>query len=72
MRDGRNNTPYSNISFTSVEQVKVQTGGFTADVGEVRSGVVQVVTKEGKPDKYTFSFYSQLRNPAGINILAHL
>ena len=63
MRDGRNNTPYSNISFTSVEQVKVQTGGFSADVGEARSGVVQVVTKEGSPDKYTFSFYSQLRNP---------
>jgi len=64
MRDGRDNTPYSNISFTSVDQVKVQTGGFTADVGEVRSGVVQIVTKEGSPDNYSFSFYSQLRNPA--------
>lgn len=64
MRDGRDNSPYSNISFTSVEQVKVQTGGFTADVGEARSGVVQVVTKEGSPDKYSFSFYSQMR-PAG-------
>lgn len=64
MRDGRDNTPYSNISFTSVDQVKVQTGGFTADVGDVRSGVVQVVTKEGRTDKYTFSFYSQARPPA--------
>jgi len=64
MRDGRDNTPYSNISFTSVDQVKVQTGGFTADVGEVRSGVVQIVTKEGSPNKYSFSFFSQLR-PAG-------
>ncbi|MCW8849314.1 MAG: TonB-dependent receptor, partial [Melioribacteraceae bacterium] len=63
MRDGRDNTPYSNISFTSVEQVKVQTGGFTADVGEARSGIVQVVTKEGSPDQYSFSFYSQLRPP---------
>jgi outer membrane receptor protein involved in Fe transport len=60
MRDGRDNTPYSNISFTSVEQIKVQTGGFTADVGEARSGVIEVVTKEGNPDKYNFSFYSQL------------
>ncbi|MCB9219847.1 MAG: carboxypeptidase-like regulatory domain-containing protein [Ignavibacteriales bacterium] len=59
MRDGRDNTPYSNVSFTSVEQVKVQTGGFTADVGDVRSGLIQVVTKEGQTDKYTFSFYSQ-------------
>ena len=64
MRDGRDNTPYSNISFTSVEQIKLQTGGFTADVGEVRSGLVEVVTKEGSTDKYSFSFYSQLR-PAG-------
>jgi outer membrane receptor protein involved in Fe transport len=63
MRDGRDNTPYSNISFTSVEQVKLQTGGFTADVGEVRSGVVQIVTKEGSPDRYSFSIYSQFRNP---------
>ncbi|PID59440.1 MAG: hypothetical protein CR986_06095 [Ignavibacteriae bacterium] len=63
MKDSRNNTPYSNVSFTSVEQVKVQTGGFTADVGDVRSGVVQIVTKEGDVNNYSFSFYSQLRNP---------
>jgi len=62
MRDGRDNSPYSNISYTSVDQIKVQTGGFTADVGEVRSGIVQVVTKEGSPDNYSFSFYSQMRS----------
>jgi outer membrane receptor protein involved in Fe transport len=61
MRDGRDNTPYSNVSFTSVQQIKLQTGGFTADVGEVRSGLVEVVTKEGSTDNYSFSFYSQLR-----------
>ena len=64
MRDGRDNTPYSNISFTSVQQIKLQTGGFTADVGEVRSGLVEVVTKEGSPDNYSFSIYSQIRPPS--------
>jgi outer membrane receptor protein involved in Fe transport len=64
MRDGRDNTPYSNVSFTSVQQIKLQTGGFSADVGEVRSGLVEVVTKEGSPENYSFSFYSQMR-PAG-------
>lgn len=53
MRLGRSNAPYTNISYTSVKEVKVQTGGFNAEYGNVRSGLVNVVTKEGSADQYS-------------------
>jgi outer membrane receptor protein involved in Fe transport len=59
MRDGRDNTSYNNLSMTSIQQIRVQTGGFTADVGDVRSGLIEVVTKEGDKNKYTVSFQGQ-------------
>ena len=49
----RDNTPYTNISYAGVEQIQVQSGGFTAKYGDMRSGVVNVVTKEGPRDRYT-------------------
>ena len=52
LRDERNNSPYTNISLASVQAVQVQTGGFNAEYGNVRSGVVNVVTKEGSADRY--------------------
>ena len=61
LRDGRNNTPYSNISLTSVEHLRIETGGFTAETGEARSGIVKVVTKEGSKEKYTFGLLGQYR-----------
>ena len=64
MRDGRDNTAYSNISFSSVQQIKLQTGGFTADVGDARSGVIEVVTKEGGLNNYSFTVFSQIRPAA--------
>lgn len=56
LRDERNNTPYTGISFTSIEEVQIQTGGFNAEYGNIRSGLVNVVTREGGKDKYTVSF----------------
>jgi outer membrane receptor protein involved in Fe transport len=64
MRDGRDNSSYNNLSMTSVQQIRVQSGGFTADVGDVRSGLIEVVTKEGDKHKYTVSFQGQYRAPA--------
>ena len=51
MRDGRNNEPYSTVSYTSIKEMSVQSGGFNAEYGNVRSGLVNIVTKEG--DKAT-------------------
>ena len=60
MRDGRDNSSYNNLSMTSVQQIRVQSGGFTADVGDVRSGLIEVVTKEGDKHKYSVSFQGQI------------
>ena len=53
MRQGRSNTPFTGISYTSVKEIQVQTGGFNAEYGNVRSGLVNIVTKEGPRDHYT-------------------
>ncbi len=54
MRDPRTNAPFTGISYTAVEEVQVQTGGFNAEYGNLRSGLVNVSTKEGPRDRYTF------------------
>jgi hypothetical protein len=64
LRDARDNTPYTGISLTSVGDLQIQTGGFNAEYGDIRSGLINVVTKEGKRDKYNFSFIGRYR-PAG-------
>jgi outer membrane receptor protein involved in Fe transport len=51
----RDNTPYTNISYAGVDQIQIQSGGFTAKYGDMRSGVVNVVTKEGFTDRYTLN-----------------
>ena len=53
MRSGRTNAPFTGISYTSIAEVQVQTGGFNAEYGNVRSGLINVVTKEGPRDHYT-------------------
>jgi len=64
MRDERDNTPFTGISFTSVEEIQIQTGGFNAEYGNIRSGLVNVVTKEGKNDRYSVNVFTRMR-PAG-------
>ena len=53
MRTGRHNDPLTSISYTSLEEVQVQTGGFSAQYGNVRSGIVNVATKEPSRTDYT-------------------
>jgi outer membrane receptor protein involved in Fe transport len=50
--DERSNIPYSVVSMNSVEEVQVQTGRFSAEYGQVRSGLVNVITKEGNRYRY--------------------
>jgi len=52
MRDERTNQPLTNISFTSISNIQVQTGGFNAEYGNIRSGLINVTTKEGSKEKY--------------------
>ncbi len=64
LRDERDNAPYTSISLSSVEEVQVQTGGFNAEYGNVRSGVVNVVTKEGDRSRYTGNAIIRYSTPA--------
>ncbi len=64
LRDERDNTPYTGISFTSVKEIQVQTGGFNAEFGNIRSGLVNVVTKEGDKQKYSLSFIGRYKGAA--------
>jgi outer membrane receptor protein involved in Fe transport len=53
LRDERNNRPYTSIPLSSIQDIQVQTGGFNAEYGNIRSGLVNVVTKEGSAQKYS-------------------
>ncbi|MGA9119675.1 MAG: TonB-dependent receptor, partial [Bacteroidota bacterium] len=56
LRDERTNNPYTSLALSAVQDIQVQTGGFNAEYGNIRSGIVNVVTKEGSPSSYSFSF----------------
>lgn len=53
MRTGRDNSPFTNISYTAIEEMQIQTGGFNAEYGNVRSGVINVVSKKPRSDRYS-------------------
>ncbi|MBN2411915.1 TonB-dependent receptor [candidate division KSB1 bacterium] len=41
------------ISMTSIKEVTISSGGFTAEHGDIRSGLVNVITKEGSRNNYS-------------------
>ncbi len=64
LRDSRDNSPFTIISLTAIQEVQVQTGGFNAEYGNVQSGIVNVVTKEGSPDRYSVDARVRYSPPA--------
>ena len=60
--DNRHQRAYTSFSKTAVKQVQVLTGGFNAEYGNIRAGVVNFVTKE--PSRF-FSSAEGTYNPAG-------
>lgn len=50
--DNRVNEPIMTPNLSSVKEVQLLKGGFTAEYGNVRSGVVNIITKEGSSDAY--------------------
>ncbi|MCB9248626.1 MAG: TonB-dependent receptor plug domain-containing protein [Ignavibacteriales bacterium] len=52
LRDPRNNKPISSIALTSIQEVSIEKGGFNAEYGQVRSGIVNIVSKEGSMSNY--------------------
>ncbi len=64
LRNDRDNTPYTGVSMLAIQELQIQTGGFSAEYGNIRSGVVNAVTKDGSIDRYTFAFSSRYSPPA--------
>ncbi|HNW58081.1 MAG TPA: TonB-dependent receptor [bacterium] len=56
LRDERDNTPIAKVPLSAVKQVSVQAGGFGAEYNNVRSGLVNVVTREGDPSRLSGTF----------------
>jgi hypothetical protein len=64
IRDTRSENAYLNINTSTVEEIQVKTGGFEAKYGGIQSGLVNVITKEGSRERFSFNLdISQV--PAG-------
>lgn len=57
MNDERSSEPTTGIPLSAIQEISVQTGGFNAEYQNVRSGIVNVVTKEGNPKSYSGTIY---------------
>ena len=64
MRDPRNNQPITGIALSAVQEVSIERGGFNAEYGQVRSGIVNIVTKEGSKSNYHGSATVKYSPPA--------
>jgi outer membrane receptor protein involved in Fe transport len=64
LRDPRNNEPITKVPLSSVKEISVERGGFQAEYGQVRSGIVNVVTREGDRQSYSGNIQVRYSPPA--------
>lgn len=64
LRDPRNNQPLTGIALSAVKEVSIERGGFNAEYGQVRSGIVNIVAKEGGIKGYSGSITLKYSPPA--------
>ena len=62
--DERVNNPYTSISLNSIKEIQVQTGGFNAEYGNIRSGLINIITDEGDPEQYNGAMTVRYSEPA--------
>ncbi len=55
LQDPRSENSYLALNSTTIEEIQVLTGGFQAKYGGIRSGLLNVVTKDGHRDRYTLA-----------------
>lgn len=60
LRDPRNNQSTSQVALSAVKEISIERGGFNAEYGQVRSGIVNVVTREGSKSDYAGRFQFRL------------
>lgn len=53
--DNRTNRPLMQINLSTVSEISIIKGGFNAEYGNVRSGMISVVTRDPQPNKYHVS-----------------
>jgi hypothetical protein len=63
LRDERDSRPITGVPLSAVREVSVQVGGFSAEYTNVRSGVVNVVTREGDPRQFNGTVTFKIRPP---------
>jgi outer membrane receptor protein involved in Fe transport len=64
LRDPRNNEPMTRVPLNAVQEISVERGGFNAEYGQVRSGVINVVTREGSKRTYSGGIQFRYLPPA--------
>ncbi len=64
LQDPRTENSYLALNSTAIEEIQVLTGGFQAKYGGIRSGLLNVVTKDGHRERYTLSLKADVA-PAG-------
>lgn len=55
LQDPRSDNSYLSLNSTTIDQIQVITGGFEAKYGGIRSGLMNVTSKEGHRERYTIS-----------------
>jgi len=63
-RNERTQQPMTTINLTAVKEIEMLTGGFNAEYGDIRSGMVSVVTKEGSLNRYSTNIDARFSPPA--------
>ena len=63
MRDPRNNQAITSVALSSIEEINIERSGFNAEYGQVQSGIINVVTKEGSKKSYSGNINLRMTPP---------
>ncbi len=64
LQDPRSDNSYLSFNSTTMSEIQVLTSGFDAKYGGIRSGLLNVITKEGSRSRYTVSLQTNVA-PSG-------
>jgi hypothetical protein len=63
LRDPRDQSIDLQLPISSLKEVSMDRGGFNAEYGQVQSGIINLITREGKKDSYSARFQVRLNPP---------
>ncbi len=64
LKDDRTGRPIMGIPLNSVQEIMIQSGGFNAEYSDLQAGIINVITKEGSPNHYSFNLDYKYSPPA--------